>query len=543
MMTIELPFCGQNIIGSKLSAEGHAFLEAFDPVASKTLPGKFMVATENEVNRALEVAKHAFEAYRHLDHLTRAEFLETIAEEIFNLGDVLIERASKETGLPKARISGERQRTIGQLQLFANLLREGSWVEATIDLGDASRVPQPKPDIRKLQIPIGPVVVFGASNFPLAFSTAGGDTASALAAGNPVIVKAHEAHPGTNELVARAITIAAEKSGVPVGVFSMLHGSGETIGKMLVQNQDTRAIAFTGSTKVGRHLMKLATEREDPIPVYAEMGSTNPIILLPQGVATQGKLLAKTIGDSLTLGVGQFCTNPGLLIALESPELREFIQHLQTFIHESLPQTMLSKRTWQNYNDNKKTLLSCTDVKLEASAKNRHELIQFDGVACLASVSAGSFMANPHLKEEVFGPFTLMVICQSREEMEAVAGTLPGQLTVSLMGEDLEIDDYEDLINLLAEKTGRILFNNVPTGVEVCAAMHHGGPFPATSNASFTAVGTGAIKRFVRPICYQNFPENLLPEALKNANNLDIWRMVNNEWTKDDIITTKVSNA
>jgi 2,5-dioxopentanoate dehydrogenase len=444
------------------------------------------------------------------------------------LGDSLINRAMDETGLPSGRLQGERGRTVNQLKMFADLLRDGSWVDARIDTAQPDRTPIPKSDIRYMNFSIGPVVVFGASNFPLAFSTAGGDTASALAAGCPVIVKAHESHPGTNELVSRAILKAAKNTGMPDGVFSSLNG-GPEIGKKLVQHPRVKAIGFTGSFKGGKSIYDLAQQRDEPIPVYAEMGSVNPVFLLSEKLKESAEELAVQYAGSVTLGVGQFCTNPGLLIGVESDHLNHFRKKLADELGKIEPECMLNPGIARNYKEIREQFLSHKDV--EVYTKPGSEPDTFGGPA-LAAVEADAFINDPNLHEEVFGPFTLIVTCKSKEELSKVAKKLEGQLTISFLGTDTELPEYASLVSIAREKAGRIIFNGVPTGVEVCPSMQHGGPFPATTDSKFTSVGTAAIKRFVRPVAFQDCPETLLPDELKTDNPLGIYRLVDSELKK-----------
>ncbi|MDN5200092.1 aldehyde dehydrogenase (NADP(+)) [Fulvivirgaceae bacterium BMA10] len=526
---------GKNLIGKSESSQGDQIFNAINPANGEQLPGNFFCATEEEINQAFALAGEAFVTYKNVSGAKRAEFLEAIGEEIVALGDVLVDRAVAETGLPPARIQGERGRTVGQLKMFANLIREGSWVEASIDTAIPDREPIPKPDVRKMLVPIGPVVVFGASNFPLAFSTAGGDTASALAAGNPVIVKSHEGHLGTGELVARAIIKAAERTGMPNGVFSILNGDGPTVGQALVKHPACKAIGFTGSPGAGRALFNAAASREEPIPVYAEMGSVNPVILLPGALEKKAAELGKIYAGSVTLGVGQFCTNPGLMIGVEGDSLNEYLTSLSSAIREMEPATMLNEKVWQGYNRAREHSLAQDGVEEQAISETGVNGDNWKGRPTVASVTAQRFLENPTLHEEVFGPYTLMIKCTSNSDLAAVVDELQGQLTATVMGEEEDLITYADVINGLKEKTGRIIFNGVPTGVEVCASMHHGGPYPSTTDAKYTSVGTAAIKRFARPLCYQSWPDSVLPDELKNANPLNIWRLQDNNWTNGKI--------
>ncbi|MEM9361970.1 MAG: aldehyde dehydrogenase (NADP(+)) [Bacteroidota bacterium] len=517
----------ENLIACTPSSEGKTTLQSINPATQQILPEKFTIATHEEVNKACFEASEAHRIYRSKSGKEKAVFLRSIADEVENLGDILIERAMLETGLPEGRIIGERGRTCNQLRLFADLVEEGSWVNAIIDEAIPERKPLPKVDIRKMLISIGPVAVFTASNFPLAFSTAGGDTASALAAGCPVIVKSHPSHIGTNALVAGAISKAVEQCGLPKGVFSSLNGEIET-GQYLVRNPLLKAVGFTGSYTGGRALLDLANNRSEPIPVYAEMGSNNPIFILNEKLKVDSQLVAETVANSVNLGAGQFCTNPGILVLEQGETTQVFLEDLKKEFETLASDTMLGEGIHSKY------LLR----KSEFSNSNGVSML-FDSVTeswkagpALAMVSASAFIENKNLQEEVFGPFTMAVLCRNKNELLEVANAMHGQLTTTLLGTDKDMKEAKDLVEILQEKAGRLIFNGVPTGVEVCPAMHHGGPLPSTSNALFTSVGTDAIKRFARPIAFQNMPEELLPNELKNDNPLDIWRTVNGELGK-----------
>ncbi len=485
-----------------------------------------------DVDAALTLAEKAADIYRYTDKKTKAKFLRSIAEEIMAIGDELIERAMAESGLPQARLQGERGRTTGQLNMFADLVEEGSWVEAVIDNALPYRQPAARPDIRKMLIPVGPVVVFGASNFPLAFSVAGGDTASALAAGCPVIVKAHPAHPGTNALVAEAIKKAAQKHELPEGVFSILYDDGYAIGEALVKHPKTKIVTFTGSYKGGMALVKMAQQRDEPIPVFAEMGSINPTILLPDALENRYQQIAEQYAASITLGAGQFCTNPGLLIAMKSSGLEKFKKALGEAIANISSSTMLTPGICKNYAQLSEEMLEEQGVSiinrgnLNNDKSNRAQPL-------VAEVSASSFLVNPKLKEEVFGPYSLLVVADYETQLQQVVNALHGQLTASIVADESDLTKHKTLIQSITNIAGRVILNNVPTGVEVLQAMQHGGPFPATSDSRFTSVGTGAIKRFVRPVSWQNWSNDLLPDELKNGNPLKIWRLVDNKWNKD----------
>ena len=493
----------------------------------------FKDATLQEVDAALNEAHVTFFSYKNFSGQKRAAFLRAMADEIEALGDELVKTAMAETNLPEARIIGERGRTTGHCRMFADYVEEGSWLEARVDTAIPDRMPAPKPDIRKKLTPLGPVVVFGAANFPLAYSTAGGDTASALAAGCPVIVKAHPAHAQTSTLVASAINKAMAKTGMPKGVFQHLHGAGFAVGQALVKHPHTRAVGFTGSLAGGKALFDLANQRENPIPVFAEMSSINPVILLPGSLERDFEATAKMLAGSITLGVGQFCTNPGLILAVEGEGLSRFVDHLVLEIQKSLPATMLHEGIAANYVKKLAQALAQKGVKLEGQAVKESERgDKNQGRATVASASATEFLKNPSLAEEVFGPFSLVIRCKDNHELNTVVSHIHGQLTASIIGTEDEIARHSNLMNVLVEKAGRLIINGVPTGVEVCPSQNHGGPFPATTDSRFTAVGTDAIRRFARPVAYQNFPDSILPDELKESNPLKIWRMYNGEWRK-----------
>ncbi|WP_421940167.1 aldehyde dehydrogenase (NADP(+)) [Pedobacter sp.] len=523
---------GKNIVASEYIDGNEANLKAVNPATGLLLDGAFYRAGDNEVNAALAAATAAFQTYRNINKDAKAAFLNAIADEITGIGEELIARASAESGLPLPRLQGELGRTTGQLRLFANLVAEGSWVDAIIDTALPERQPLPRPDIRRMLVPIGPVVVFGASNFPLAFSVAGGDTASALASGCPVIVKAHPAHYGTSALVSSAIVKAVIKTGMPKGVFSLLYDDGYKIGAKLVQHPLTRAVTFTGSYHGGMALVKLAQERQQPIPVFAEMGSINPVIFLPAAVEKQAEELAKKYAASITLGAGQFCTNPGLMLAIASPELEKFKQTLIEAISIVPSATMLTEGIAKNYSKLSSEVAAEAGVKILAVSGLKNQELQNQSEAKIAQVPAVEFIKNPKLHEEIFGPYSLLVVAEDIQELEQVIAVLQGQLTVTIMADKNETGQYQSLIHQLTDKTGRIILNGVPTGVEVCAAMQHGGPFPATNDSRFTSVGSTAIYRFVRPLAYQDWEQVLLPDELKDANPLGIFRMVNNQFTK-----------
>jgi alpha-ketoglutaric semialdehyde dehydrogenase len=489
----------------------------------------FKDATPDEIALAMQQSWKAFHSYRKVTLKQRAGFMRTIAKEIENLGDELLIIAGEETHLPEARLRNERARTLFQLTSYADACEKGDWLEARIDTAISERNP-PKPDIRKMLVPIGPVVVFGAANFPFAYSTAGGDTATAFAAGCPVIVKAHPAHARTSELVAKAINKAVTVCSMPAGVFKHIHGASNEIGKTLVEHPHTKAVGFTGSLTGGKQLFDWANQRKEPIPVFAEMSSINPVFLLSEKMKLSASGIAEMYAASITLGVGQFCTNPGLIIGIESNELQTFIHDLGKAIQHIPPGTMLHTGIEKNYQERREEALMQDDVHLVAEADKAPKSLQ--GQPTIATTDGKTFLKNPVLHKEVFGPYSIVVRCTDMNEMLEVARKLEGQLTATLMATENDIMENDELLEAVKNMCGRIILNSVPTGVEVCLSMQHGGPYPATTDSRFTAVGADAIKRFARPIAFQNWSNEFLPEALKNENPLSIWRTVNNELTK-----------
>lgn len=521
---------GKNIIGEELAGNGKIF-KAENPATAEMLEPVFYEATEEEVNHAIQKADVAFRLYSKKSGIEKAVFLEAIAEEIMGLGDSLITQGMKETGLPEPRLTGERGRTVSQLKLFADVLREGSWVNARIDKADADRKPLPQPDIRSMNKPLGPVGIFGASNFPFAFSVAGGDTVSALAAGCTVVVKAHPAHPGTCELVGLAIQRAVKKCGMPEGTFSMLHGPSVDVGLSIVRDPLIKAIGFTGSFKGGKALFDEANRRPVPIPVYAEMGSTNPVFILPGALKEKGETIAKDLAASVTQGVGQFCTNPGLVMLEQEFITDSFISSLKNTIQETASGVMLTSAIRDNFKKGVEKLEAHKNVSRVAIGKAEGQ--GHRGIPTVFQTSAATFLQDDHLEEEIFGPVTLLVKSGSRAELIHAAQKLSGHLTATVHGTEKDLLEYKDLIAILEQKVGRLIFNGFPTGVGVCHSMVHGGPFPATTDSRSTSVGTAAIFRFVRPVALQNFPSTLLPDELKDNNPLNIWRLVNGQWQKN----------
>ncbi len=471
--------------------------KAVDPALGTDLPGEFYAASISEADAAVNLADKAFAEYRQTDKNKRAAFLRSIADEMKVLTDAIIERAMGESGLPAQRLQGELNRTTNQLYMFADLLEEGSWVEAIIDTAIPNRKPLPRIDIRKMMVPIGPAVVFGASNFPLAYSVAGGDTTAALASGCPVVVKAHPAHPGTSALVAEAIKKAAEQHDMPEGVFSILYDDGFAIGERLVKHPKTKIVTFTGSLRGGMALMKMARERDEPIPVFAEMGSINPVILLPQALENRAEELAKICG-SITANAGQFCTKPGLLLAVKSESLERFKKALAEGIANVDSATMLTSGICANFGKLSKERLAEDAVSVIAQSDKLDKEKINQGLAVVTEITAAAFLADEKYREEVFGPYSMLVVADDIAQLEQVVNSLHGQLTASVMAEPAELSKYKHITDKLADMAGRVILNGPPTGVEVGNAINHGGPFPATSDSRFTSVGTSSIKRFVR---------------------------------------------
>ena len=523
---------GKNFIGPDLSAAGAVKIYGYAPREGSPLPEAFSEATKEEIDRAFALAIEAFEVLRSTPSEEIAVFLEAIAGEIEALGDALIERASLESGLPKERLTGERGRTVGQLRLFASLVRDGSYLDARIDTALPDRKPLPRPDLRRLLIPVGPVAVFGASNFPLAFSVAGGDTASAFAARNPVIVKAHPAHPGTCELVASAIRLAVLKTGLPAGTFSMIHAADPAVSILLVTNPATKAVAFTGSQRAGRAIFDAASRRPDPIPAYVEMGSSNPVFLLPGALAVSTEPIAQGLFGSINLGVGQFCTSPGVIAGLDDTAFSRLQEKLAALFSSGSPGTMLHPSILKGYSQNvENRATTLAPVRSSVAA----DVSKTEASPVLFEASGDKWLQNPELVSEIFGPSAVVVKARNKEELLAIARGWHGTLTASLFGTPEDLIEYRELVAILEQKAGRVLFNGFPTGVEVSPAMHHGGPYPATADPKFTSVGTAAIFRFLRPICYQNFPQPSLPAELRDENPRGIWRLVNGSLTKDAI--------
>jgi NADP-dependent aldehyde dehydrogenase len=528
---------GQNFIGGKRSGFGSKHLFSNDAVTGEPL-NSFYEATLSEIDAAVQAAELAYPHYRNTLPADRAVFLELIADEIDGLDNEFVRIACQETAYSSTRIASEKERTIAQLRYFAQILRDGDFLDARIDLPLPKRNPFPKPDIRQVKIGIGPVAVFGAGNFPLAFSTAGGDTVSALAAGCPVVVKAHPSHMNTGETIARAIERAIVKAKIPLGTFNMIYGV--DAGRYLILHPAIKAVGFTGSNNVGKILADLVATREIPIPVFAEMSSINPIILFPNAISIRAESIAQQLFDSLVLGAGQFCTNPGLLIAFKSPYLERFITKLKTLINEFPGQTMLNPGVLKNYQDRVKVMEEYPGVEVIAGgAKSSTE-----GFAYFFRADATLFIdGDEDVRTELFGPATVLVEVDSLGELRQVLNSLNGQLTTSLFANSEDFAKAAMVLRWVEEKVGRILLNDVPTGVEVSDSMVHGGPYPATSDGRSTSVGGLAIERWLRPVCYQNFPDFLLPKALKNANPLEIERRIDGIRSKEPIVTEIIHSS
>ena len=525
---------GKHFIGPATSATGPETFHGTNLATGEQLSPAYREASTDEIDRAMRQADQAFADYRRRPARERASFLDAIGARIDAVGDALIERAAAETALPAERLRGERARTVNQLRMFARLVEEGSWVDACIDRAVPDRKPLPKPDLRRMLIPLGPVVAFAASNFPLAISVAGNDTAAGLAAGCPVVVKAHPAHPGTSEMVAAAIVEAVRQTGMPAGVFSMLHGRGHEVGMALVRHPLTKAVGFTGSLRAGRALFDAAAARPEPIPVYAEMGSVNPVFVLPGALAERGGQIAEGLKQSVTLGVGQFCTCPGLVIGLEGDATRRFVDAVAGLLAAAPAGVMLYEGIRDAYRTGARRFAAVPGVTVAAQSLQADATSPGVGAA-LFTATAETFLNQPTLHEELFGPSTLVVTGRSKAELEQVACGLEGQLTATVHGTPQDLEEYRDLVSILELKAGRLVFNGFPTGIEPCPAVHHGGPYPATTDPKYTSIGTAAVERFARPVCYQNFPAPALPEELRDENPRGIWRLIDGQLTKDSV--------
>lgn len=521
-----MTIAGNMIIGQELVKGSKKAIYGINPATGENLEPAYLGGGADEVEHACALAEQAFDTYRETDLESRAKFLEQIAANLAANSAAIVERAGLESGLPKARLEGELGRTMNQLKLFAEEVRAGRWLGVKIDTAMPERAPLPRSDIRLRHIPLGPVVVFGASNFPLAFSVAGGDTASALAAGCPVVVKGHSAHPGTSELVGRAIQAAVKLCGMPEGTFSLLFGSGSDIGSALVADPRIKAVGFTGSRSGGVALMKVAAARSEPIPVYAEMSSINPVYLMPEALKNHAEGIASGFVNSMMMGSGQFCTNPGLLIVKEAEGLDAFISKVADLVSVAQPATMLTPGIHKAFESGVTKLEGNPDIKLAAQAQATSGPNQCR--ARLFVTTASAFLNDDALRDEVFGSSSLIIRCKTDQEVLSLTNSLEGQLTATVLMDQSDNTSFvKKLLSILERKVGRILFNGYPTGVEVCHAMVHGGPFPATSDSRTTSVGTEAIWRFLRPVCYQDFPVDLLPEALKDSGGWVVPKLVN----------------
>lgn len=514
---------GRNLIGFEVSEQNDKRFFAVNPFSGQNIEPAFSAASVQDLEKAISKAQNAYLIYRKKTGEEKADFLETIALEIENLGDILIKRYHLESGLAEARAMNERGRTVGQLRLFAALLREGSWVNAIIDPAQPERQPLPRPDLRSMERSLGPVAIFGASNFPLAFSVAGGDTVSALAAGCSVVFKGHPSHPGTSELVGRAIIIAAERCGMPDGVFSLIFDEGIEIGQALVKHPTIKAVGFTGSFNGGKSIFDAATSRSEPIPVYAEMGSVNPVFVLPEILKEKGESIAAQYAASVTLGVGQFCTNPGLMFV---PKNQEFVDLLKTQAAKTQGGNLLNKNIQNAYKNGIENQKKYSDILAIGNESTGETVAQ----PYFLTTDFRNFCSNDALSKEVFGPSSILVQASDMNELLEAAEKLEGHLTATVWGTPTELMLYSSLLEILEQKVGRIVINGFPTGVEVCHAMVHGGPYPATTDSRTTSVGTQAITRFTRPVCFQDMPDMLLPDELKEGNPLKISRKVNGKW-------------
>ena len=525
---------GSNFIGGQRSAAGSVRLQSLDARTGEALPQAFAQATPEEVDAAAQAAEAAFAEYNALAPQRRAQFLDAIADQLDALDDTFVATVCRETALPAGRIQGERARTSNQMRLFASVLRRGDYLGARIDRAQPQRQPLPRPDLRQYRTGVGPVAVFGASNFPLAFSTAGGDTAAALAAGCPVVVKAHSGHMATAERVAEAIERAVVATGMPAGVFNMIYGAG--VGEALVRHPAIQAVGFTGSLKGGRALCELAAARPQPIPVFAEMSSINPVLVLPEALQARGEQVARELAGSVVLGCGQFCTNPGLVIGIAGEAFSNFLAALGAQLADQPGQTMLNAGTLRSYAQGVQRLHQHPGVRHLAGADQAGDQAQ----AQLFQADVSLLLdGDALLQEEVFGPATVAVAVADEAELRRALQALHGQLTATLIAEPQDLQRFAALVPLLQRKAGRLLVNGYPTGVEVCDAMVHGGPYPATSDARGTSVGTLAIDRFLRPVCYQDYPDALLPDALKNANPLGLQRLVDGQHSREALADAK----
>jgi 2,5-dioxopentanoate dehydrogenase len=524
---------GKSLIGfSDAAGSGNTF-HARNPSSGQKIDPAFVSVNADELEQAAKLGAEAFANYSRVPGHQRALFLNSIASHIESSAGPIVERAHQETALPLPRLKSELGRTCGQLRLFASVVEEGSWVSARIDRASPERKPLPKPDVRSMLHAIGPTVVFGASNFPLAFSVAGGDTASALAAGNPVIVKGHPAHPGTSELVGHAIRESVREQNLPEGTFSLLFDSGTQVGARLVQHPLIKAVGFTGSIGAGRALLNVVNARPEPIPFYGEMGSTNPVFILPGAMTARGREIASQLHNSLTLGSGQFCTKPGMAFVPTAEAPGDFLAELRDRVAQSSKFTLLTAGIKNSYQREIESRKGRADIRLFAEGEQTGSESGFLAAATLFETDVDKFLESPDLSDEVFGPTTLLIRFSSKQQILNAARGLHGHLTATIHGTQEDLQEFAELIHILREKAGRLVFNGYPTGVEVCHAMIHGGPYPASTDGRTTSVGSQAILRFARPVCYQDFPDSALPRELQNSNPLGIWRMVDGELSRE----------
>jgi 2,5-dioxopentanoate dehydrogenase len=533
-MLSKIALHGGSIVNSESRPGTGAAFHGFDPTAATSLEPVYYSASIEDLNLAANLAEEAFATYGKLPGREKARFLRHIADGIEAIVPELVARAHRESALPEPRLKGESARTINQLRLFAQVVEEGSWVNARIDPAQPDRKPLPRSDIRSMLRPLGPVVVFGASNFPLAFSVAGGDTAAAFAAGNPVIVKAHPAHPGTSEMVGHVIARSVKQCGLPPGVFALLFDAGTEMAAALVDHPKVKAVAFTGSLAAGKALMQRAAARPEPIPCFMEMSSVNPFFALPDALYSRGEEIARGLFASFTLGVGQFCTKPGLIFLPRDVTGNIFVDELKAQVEKAGAAAMLTQGIAKSYSSGVAGRQAQRNVETVAQIASGTAANTF-AAPVLMQIGARDFLREPELATEVFGPSALVIRYDSREELLELARSLEGQLTATLHGSERDLVAFADLIAILERKAGRLVVNGFPTGVEVCHAMVHGGPYPATSDSRSTSVGTYSIYRFARPVCYQDFPQAALPEELKNQNPLAIFRLVDGEFTRDAV--------
>jgi NADP-dependent aldehyde dehydrogenase len=525
-------FQGYSIINGESRQGSGAAFKGIDPTSGARLDPAYHCASLDDLALAANLAQEAFAVYSRLPGRDRARFLRHIAAGMDSIAAEIIDRAHQETALPEARLKGELARTVNQLRLFAQVVEEGSWTNARIDPAEPERKPMPRADIRSMLRPLGPVAVFGSSNFPLAFSVAGGDTASAFAAGNPVIVKAHSAHPSTSELVGQVVSRSVRECGLPPGTFALLFGTGAEIGTALVAHPAIKAVGFTGSLSAGKALMHVAASRPEPIPCFMEMSSANPIFVLPEALRQRGAEIAKGLFASFTMGVGQLCTKPGLIFLPRNAEADAFVSALEANVKQSSASPMLTETICRNHHTGIASRRTHEHARLLAEGAAHMSAEGAYAAPALFEVSGRALLDDPELASEIFGPSTLIIRYESADEMIALAEALEGQLTATVQGSGADLAANARLLAILERKAGRLIANGFPTGVEVCHAMVHGGPYPATSESRMTSVGTQAIFRFARPVCFQDFPQDTLPDELKDENPLGIWRLVNGEFTR-----------